>query len=75
VFVKAVFILFLSYTLTNFHKSSSSFLQEIYFLVPCLSHALNIIRMNMELDSNFEHPGILMELDFILSPQPDLNLI
>jgi len=31
-FVKVVFILYVSFTLSHFHKSSSTFLQEIYFI-------------------------------------------
>jgi len=31
-FVKAVFILLVSFTLSHFHKSSPTLLQEIYFL-------------------------------------------
>ena len=49
-FFKAVSVLLLSFALSHFHKSSPTFLQEIYFLVSYMPNKWKLSEMNVDLD-------------------------
>ena len=74
-FVKAVGLLLVSFTLSHFHKSSPTLLQEIYFIVfrmPNKWKLPEITRTGFGFKS-LPHFSIVMDLDLIIFPQPNLD--
>ena len=64
-FVKAVFILIVSFALSNFHKSSPTLLQQIYFLSCACPINESDQRWTWTWIYILCHSNILMDLDFV----------